>query len=93
MGGLPTYLKDIDVRKLCETFGTLKYFNLVKDNSGTEPVSKGYSFFEYTDPSVTDKAVKALNGLPCGERKLKVQRASEGAKRNIVSNSNDPSGK
>lgn len=33
MGGLPLYLKDEDVRKLCETFGSLKYFNLVKDTS------------------------------------------------------------
>lgn len=30
MGGLPTYLKDADVRKLCETFGKLKYFNVAK---------------------------------------------------------------
>lgn len=30
MGGLPTYLKDPEIRKLCETFGKLKYFNLAK---------------------------------------------------------------
>ena len=35
MGGLPLYLKDEDVRKLCETFGTLKNFNLVKENTGS----------------------------------------------------------
>ena len=80
MGGLPLYLKDEDVRKLCETFGNLKYFNLVKDTSSGQPVSKGYCFFEYIDTTVTDKAVKGLNGLPCGDRKLKVQRASVGAK-------------
>lgn len=31
MGGLPTYLSEENVRKLCETYGMLKYFNLVKD--------------------------------------------------------------
>lgn len=30
MGGMPLYLKDIDVRKLCENFGKLKYFNVAK---------------------------------------------------------------
>jgi hypothetical protein len=30
MGGLPTYLKDPEIKKLCETFGKLKYFNLAK---------------------------------------------------------------
>jgi splicing factor U2AF subunit len=72
MGGLPNYLTDENVRKLCETFGSLKYFNLVKDISSGAPVSKGYCFFEYHDPSIADKAVKALNNLPCGDRRLKV---------------------
>jgi hypothetical protein len=31
MGNLPTFLSDEEVKKLCETFGSLKYFNLVKD--------------------------------------------------------------
>jgi len=30
LGGLPTYLKDVDVRKLAETFGKLRYFNVAK---------------------------------------------------------------
>eukprot|EP01016_Furgasonia_blochmanni_P037006 TRINITY_DN4309_c0_g1_i2.p1 TRINITY_DN4309_c0_g1~~TRINITY_DN4309_c0_g1_i2.p1 ORF type:complete len:320 (-),score=46.40 TRINITY_DN4309_c0_g1_i2:33-992(-) len=59
MGGLPLYLKDEDVKKLCESFGMLKYFNLVKDSSTGQPQSKGYCFFEYLDPKVTDKAIKA----------------------------------
>lgn len=33
---------------MCEQFGKLKYFNLVKDTKATEgAVSKGYCFFEY----------------------------------------------
>lgn len=78
LGGLPTYLKDVDVRKLAETFGKLRYFNVAKQlNENKEQVSKGYCFFEFEDPAVTDKAIKALNGLPCGDRKLKVSRVTK----------------
>ena len=83
MGGLPTYLKDEDVRKLCESYGMLKYFNLVKDSSSGQPVSKGYCFFEYVDIKVTDKAIKGLNMLEIGDKKLKVQRASTGANKSL----------
>ncbi|EGR32741.1 u2 snrnp auxilliary splicing factor, putative [Ichthyophthirius multifiliis] len=77
MGGLPTYLKDPEIKKLCETFGKLKYFNLAKQqNENKEWVSKGYCFFEYEDKEVTDRAIKALNGLPCGDRKLKVSKVT-----------------
>ena len=84
MGGLPTYLKDDDVRKLCESYGMLKYFNLVKDSSSGQPVSKGYCFFEYVDTKVTDKAIKGLNMLEIGDKKLKVQRASTGANKSLA---------
>jgi RNA recognition motif-containing protein len=47
MGGIPLYLKEEEVRKLCESFGILRYFNLIKERSGDEYVSKGYCFFEY----------------------------------------------
>lgn len=80
MGNLPTYLKDQDVKQLCEKFGVLKYFNLVKDTTSAQHYSKGYCFFEYADPTNTEKAIKALHQLPCGEKKLKVQKASTGAK-------------
>lgn len=61
MGNLPTYLKDQDVKQLCEKFGTLKYFNLVKDTTTSMHQSKGYCFFEYADSTFTDKAIKALH--------------------------------
>lgn len=78
LGGLPNYLKDHDVRKLCENFGKLKYFNVAKQqNENKESVSKGYCFFEYEDGSITEKAIKALNGLPCGDRKLKASRVTK----------------
>jgi len=75
MGGIPLYLKEEDVRKLCESFGMLKYFNLVKDPGGQQ-LHKGYCFFEYLDPKATDRAVKNLNNLEIGDKRLKVQRAS-----------------
>ena len=72
VGSIPLYLKDEDIRKLCEAFGFLKVFNLVKDNEGNH---KGYCFVEYLDPKSTDKALKGLEGLEIGDRKLRAQKA------------------
>lgn len=41
---------------------------------------KGFAFFEYVDPAVTDLATQGLNGMELGDRYLVVQRASIGAK-------------
>lgn len=76
MGGLPLTLRDHEVRKICETFGKVKFFNLVKDGS----VSKGYCFFEYEDPNSSEKAIKALNGLPIADKRLKCHAATLGNK-------------
>ena len=40
----------------------------------------GFAFCEYVDPNVTDIACAGLNGMPLGDRKLTVQRASVGSK-------------
>lgn len=63
LGGLPTYLRDEDVMKLIQSFGTTKYFNLVKDTTSNTEISKGYCFFEYENTVSTAKALKALNNL------------------------------
>ena len=76
LGGLPIGLADDQVRRICETFGKLKFFNLVKDGS----VSKGYAFFEFEDDKNSDKAIKALNGLPIADKKLKCHHATLGNK-------------
>lgn len=60
MGGIPPKVNEDDVRKICESFGIVKYFSLAKDYSGA---SKGYCFFEYVDPKMTDKALRGLDGL------------------------------
>ncbi|PFH51889.1 hypothetical protein AMATHDRAFT_80005 [Amanita thiersii Skay4041] len=78
VGGLPTYLNEEQVMELLKSFGDLKAFNLVREN-GNGP-SKGFAFFEYVDPNVTDVAIQGLNGMELGDRYLVVQRASVGAK-------------
>ncbi|KAF8523006.1 hypothetical protein JB92DRAFT_3087536 [Gautieria morchelliformis] len=78
VGGLPTYLNEEQVMELLKSFGELKAFNLVRENGNG--VSKGFAFFEYVDPSVTDVAIQGLNGMELGDRYLVVQRASIGAK-------------
>ncbi|KAN0109653.1 hypothetical protein V8E52_009090 [Russula decolorans] len=78
VGGLPSYLNEEQVMELLKSFGELKAFNLVRDN-GTGP-SKGFAFFEYVDPAVTDVAIAALSGMTLGDRQLVIQRASVGAK-------------
>ena len=76
MGNLPLFLKDEEVRKLCETFGNLSKFNLVKDHSDGVHTSKGYCFFQYSEQRFAEQAIAGLNGLACGDKKLKVSRAN-----------------
>ncbi|KAI9016309.1 hypothetical protein CLU79DRAFT_764373 [Phycomyces nitens] len=77
IGGLPMYLNEDQIMELLQSFGELRAFHLVKEPSGA---SKGFAFCEYADPSVTDLACQGLNNMELGERRLVVQRASQGAK-------------
>jgi RNA recognition motif-containing protein len=72
LGGLPLAFMDEQVKKICETFGRLKFFNLVKEGN----VSKGYCFFEYDEHKNAEKAIKALNSLPIGDKRLKCHAAT-----------------
>ena len=56
-----------------QAYGPLKAMHLVRD-PGTS-VSKGYAFFEYQNPAVTEAAIAGLNGLLLGEKPLTVRRA------------------
>lgn len=78
IGGLPQYLNDDQVRELLTMFGELRSFNLVKDSAAG--LSKGYAFCEFVDLGITDIAIAGLNGMPLGDKKLIVQRASVGSK-------------
>lgn len=87
IGGLPQNFDEQEVKSLLSTFGQLKSFNLVRDTvNGT---SKRYAFCEYVDPSVTDKACEAFNGMSVndGAKTLVVQRANTNAKPQIYQES------
>lgn len=43
-------------------------------------MNRGFAFFEYTNEKDTEKAIKALDGFEIMDKKLKVQKASVGAK-------------
>lgn len=47
--------KIFQVKELLSSFGQLKAFNLVTEQS--TGVSKGYAFAEYLDPSLTDQVL------------------------------------
>jgi len=71
IGGLPIALTDEQVKELLSTYGALKAFFLFKD-LGTG-LSRGYAFAEYRDHNVTYGAIKGLNGLQVGDRKIVVK--------------------
>ena len=54
-GGLPYDLTEREIRELVGAYGPLKAFHLVKDKDSI--LSKGYCFYEYADPEVTDVAI------------------------------------
>jgi len=78
IGGLPMFLGEEQIKELLVSFGPLRAFNLVKD--GQTGNSKGYAFFEYVDPGVTDLACQGLNGLNLQDKTLVVQRANTAAR-------------
>lgn len=78
IGGLPTCLNETQIKELLLSFGQLKGFNLVKDSNTS--LSKGFAFFEYLDPLVTEQAIAGLNGMQLGDRKLVVQRSIAGGR-------------
>ncbi|KAH8401129.1 hypothetical protein KR009_003163 [Drosophila setifemur] len=82
IGGLPTCLNEIQIKELLLSFGQLKGFNLVKDTNTS--LSKGFAFFEYADPMVTEQAIAGLNGMQLGDRKLVVQRSIAGGRNSVA---------
>lgn len=76
IANLPPYLTEEQVTELLTSFGELKALALVKDNGTDE--SRGIAFCEFVDPATTDIAIQGLNGMPIGDNKLKVRKASIG---------------
>merc|ERR1740136_324520 len=50
-------------------------FNLIKEVNAVS--NKGYAFFEYADPSVTDICIAALHGFQVGNQALTVVRTQD----------------
>lgn len=80
--------------EICEAFGRLKSFNLIKDNIDNTQ-NKGYAFFEFQDERAAEKAIKGLNNIEIMDKKLKVQKASQGSSKNnqITMHKNVPDSK
>ncbi|KAI9229489.1 MAG: U2 small nuclear ribo protein auxiliary factor 50 [Piptocephalis tieghemiana] len=78
IGNIPAYIGEDQVKELVLTFGAVQHFHLVKDP--TTGVSKGYAFCEFEDPSLAEQAIEGLHGMELGEKKLTVQRATQGGK-------------
>ncbi|KAJ9137848.1 U2 snRNP auxiliary factor large subunit [Pleurostoma richardsiae] len=76
IANIPPYLSAEQVTELLASFGELKAFVLVQDRSTEE--SRGIAFCEYVDAASTDVAIKGLNGMELGDKKLKVKKASIG---------------
>lgn len=72
------------VKELLSSFGQLKAFNLVTEQS--TGVSKGYAFAEYLDPSLTDQAIAGLNGMQLGDKNLVVQLSCANARSSVTQN-------
>jgi splicing factor U2AF subunit len=72
-GGLPYNLTEPEVKELVSVYGQLKAFHLVKERDSQ--TSKGYCFFEYANPDISDEAIKGLNGLELRGKTLTVRRA------------------
>ena len=73
---LPNLTED-QVMELLKAFGELRSFVLVRER-GNDAETRGVAFFEFVDPSVTEPAVEALNGMEVGPSVLKAQKASIG---------------
>jgi len=68
IGGLPPSLTDVQVKELLSTFGPIKGLFLSKDEQ--TGLNKGYAFAEYRDHNMTQSAIRGLNGLQVGDRRL-----------------------
>lgn len=63
-----------EVRKLLETHGKVRTFDLVIDKATGQ--SKGFGFADMADLSQATKAIEEMNGFQLGSQKLRVKRAA-----------------
>ena len=60
----------------------LKKFMLQKDPNNPAN-NRGYCFFEYVDDRAAEKAIRHLHNMEFKDKRLKVQRKSQGQKMSI----------
>jgi len=80
IGGLPNALTTNQVIELLQTYGPLKAFYLFTDPA--TGMSKGYAFANYRDSNVTQTAIRGLNGLQVGDRRIVVKQADSNSGQN-----------
>ena len=85
MTGLPNNINEKEVRKIVESYGQIKYFNLINKRNNDE-ISNTLCFFEYELPQNTYKALKGLNNMTFAEKQLKVQRINQNNNNDYLNN-------
>ena len=88
MTGLPNNIEEKEVRKIVESYGQVKYFNLINKKNNDE-ITNTLCFFEYELPQNTYKALKGLNNMTFAERQLKVQRINQNNNNDFQKDSNE----
>ena len=73
MTGLPNNIEEKEAKDIVESYGQVKYFNLINKKNDND-INYTLCFFEYESPQNTYKALKGLNNMTIGEKQLKVQR-------------------
>ena len=85
MTGLPNNIEEKEVKKIVESYGQVKYFNLI-NKKNNDDISYTLCFFEYELPQNTYKALKGLNNMTFAERQLKVQRINQNSDKENLDN-------
>lgn len=67
-------MKDEDVRKLCESFGRLKFFQVKKEQVNERELLKGYAIFQYFSSKNGEEALENLQGLQIGKNFLQIKK-------------------
>jgi len=88
MTGLPNNIEEKEVKKIIESYGHIKYFNLINKKNNDE-INNTLCFFEYELPQNTYKALKGLNNMTFADKQLKVQRINQNNKDTNNDYSND----
>ena len=88
ISNLPQYMNEIQTKKLVESFGQLKDFQMKKEFSAGEKISKGYCIVEYFSNKDGENALKNLQNLKIGDKNLVLKKIE--TQKKIFKNKNAP---